>query len=83
MDYGKKTIQPEEACPKWLKNIVEGANKKLTKALKKKMKFNAFLVTQYENGEDKIFPHHDKMKNWVDGAGFAIISFGAVRKVIF
>ena len=41
--------------------------------------FNTILLNKYLNGADCIGFHRDKETGWVEGTGFATLSFGAER----
>ena len=41
--------------------------------------FNTILMNVYKDGDDCIGFHKDKETGWVDGTGFATLSFGAER----
>ena len=46
-------------------------------------KFNHIIVTKYDQDGDCIGWHNDKEKNFVDGTGFAVVTFGDARSFQF
>ena len=44
--------------------------------------FNTILMNKYKDGEDCIGFHRDRENGWVEGTGFATLSFGAERDFI-
>jgi len=52
---------------------------KLVRAMKRDCNQNHWIATVYENGEDYIGMHSDKMKTWVKGSKFQVIKWGYPR----
>jgi alkylated DNA repair dioxygenase AlkB len=44
--------------------------------------FNTILMNVYRDGSDYISAHKDNTTGWVEGTGFATLSFGATRDFI-
>ena len=51
----------------------------LVRAMKRDCNQNHWIATVYENGEDYIGMHSDKMKTWVKGSKFQVIKWGYPR----
>jgi hypothetical protein len=63
--------------------IVNSMCDKLNVHMDESMQFNHCIGTMYEDGQDNIGFHSDKVKNWVKNSPFIAIKFGEARHFSF
>ena len=70
---GSPTVLPFDDNMTHVCNLLEAATGQ---------QYNTILANYYKNGDDYISPHQDRDDDWVEGSGFATVSFGCTRDFV-